>query len=299
VTFLALIALLAAEPEKTKVAVLDIEAVNVDPAVARAFSEAYASAIHELGCCAVTTRAEISALLGFEKEKQLLGCSDNVSCMTEIGGALGVEKLAVGTLSRVEGLYLLTLKLIDTRAAKTEGRFSNRADAVAPLLESVDRGVALIFKEVIAAAPSAEPELGDIEPARTQKAPEEPALELPGTEPPPAEPELAPLQPIATEAAVPAPATAAPEPPSSPQRPWKPGPVGIAALGAGALAGAAGAYFGVAALDATRDAIWATRRDAFDAAKARAQSNAGIATGAFVAAGVAGAAGAVMLVIGF
>jgi hypothetical protein len=63
--------LLAADaaPARVKVAVLDLKAVGVDPAIAENVSEFFTASIDDLGCCQVISRAEISAMLGFEKEK--------------------------------------------------------------------------------------------------------------------------------------------------------------------------------------------------------------------------------------
>lgn len=52
----------------------------------------------------VVTARDISVLLGFERQKQLLGCSDDGMCMAELGNALGVQgvlsELRVGDFRR-------------------------------------------------------------------------------------------------------------------------------------------------------------------------------------------------------
>jgi len=56
--------------------------------------------------------ADMSALLGFERKKQLLGCTDE-SCLTEIAGALGVDRLVSGSVGRVGNSLVVYLALLD------------------------------------------------------------------------------------------------------------------------------------------------------------------------------------------
>src|SRR3990172_8953663 len=39
----------------------------------------------------VTSPRELTALLGLERQRQLLGCEDDSSCLIEIAGAIGVD----------------------------------------------------------------------------------------------------------------------------------------------------------------------------------------------------------------
>src|SRR5512132_1453543 len=60
--------------------------------------------------------SDIEAMLGVERQRQLLGCSDNSSsCLAELGGALGAEYILVGTLAKLERSKRLDVKLLDTR----------------------------------------------------------------------------------------------------------------------------------------------------------------------------------------
>jgi hypothetical protein len=311
----AAFALLAATP--VKVAVLELQATGVDPAVAKNLSEYYAAAIDNLGCCKIITTGEISTMLGFERQKQLLGCTDDSACLAEIGGALGVDKLASGSIGKLGSVYLINLKLVDMSKASVDGRFTEQAGGkVEKLLEVVQKGVYKIFAEVIRAQ-NPEPELAAVEAPAT-----EPELELalapvapapakpPAPKPAPAKPTPAPepeleleLAPIAAAPSKVEPAPAAATQPTKPAEP-KPaegggGIIGIIALGAGAAAAAAGGAFGYFAVEAGRAAVAARDRTTWDQAAASAKTNAMIANAAWVAAGVAGAAGVVMIVMKF
>jgi hypothetical protein len=51
----------------------------------------------------VITADAIRAMLAFDKQKQMLGCSD-AGCLSEIGGALGVDYLVSGKVSLLASL---------------------------------------------------------------------------------------------------------------------------------------------------------------------------------------------------
>ena len=60
---------------------------------------------------------EIRSMIGLAVEKQKLGCQE-VSCLAEIGGALGAERMVTGTLGRLGETYLFAVQLIDVAHAR-------------------------------------------------------------------------------------------------------------------------------------------------------------------------------------
>ncbi len=136
-----LLILLAAVP--IKVAVLDVTTTKVDAELVRTLSEVLSAEVHQSGAFDdVITGRDIVELLQFEQEKQMLGCEDD-SCFAEIGGALGVDKLVISHVGRVDETYVVTLKLVDIRAVKTERRVYRTVKGKSDLLLGVIReGVA-------------------------------------------------------------------------------------------------------------------------------------------------------------
>ncbi len=74
----------------------------------------------------VVTSAEMEAVLGLERQKQLLSC-DQQSCMTELAGALGVDYLIIGTVGRLGKSYLLIVKMLEMRSGRVVASFKQRA----------------------------------------------------------------------------------------------------------------------------------------------------------------------------
>lgn len=84
----------------------------------------------------VTTQSEVAALIGFERQRQLLGCSDDAStCLAELAGGLGVDGLITGNLARVGSGYTVTVKVIAARDGRTLGAYSTRAPSEEALLD--------------------------------------------------------------------------------------------------------------------------------------------------------------------
>ena len=103
------------------VAILQISGDAADDALRTNLVDAVAVELSRWPGTRVITRNEINSMLGLEKLKDATGCSD-MSCLAEIGGALGVERLVAGTLAHQskEGgdFYSLTLQLVDTKHAE-------------------------------------------------------------------------------------------------------------------------------------------------------------------------------------
>lgn len=76
----------------------------------------------------VVGKDDISAMLGVERMKQLLGCADESECMAEISGALNSERAISGDLSRVGDTTLFSLSLIDLKSSKPLARVARRIE---------------------------------------------------------------------------------------------------------------------------------------------------------------------------
>jgi TolB-like protein len=93
----------------------------------------------------VIASSDIVALLGFERQKQLLGCTENAGCIAEIGGSLGVEFVVSGQVGQRGSQYNVSLLVVDARKAKVVTRLSSFSDRNEDaLLNAVRSGVATI-----------------------------------------------------------------------------------------------------------------------------------------------------------
>ncbi len=65
----------------------------------------------------VLASEEIASVLGFERQRQLLGCSD-VNCTVELAGALGVDAITITRLGRVGSQQLIISKVISSKSGE-------------------------------------------------------------------------------------------------------------------------------------------------------------------------------------
>ncbi len=131
-----------------KVAILDLSVSGMEEEVGRKRNDAVigvmAAAIGRLGHTVIST-SDIRAMLGFERQKALLGCESDTSCIAEIGGALGVDLIVSGTLGELGGTFNLSLTLLASDQAKVEARFTGTAGSEAALPATAERGVEVLF----------------------------------------------------------------------------------------------------------------------------------------------------------
>lgn len=109
-----------------QVAVLDLDTPDVRDALRPVVTEVLTTEVARSGVFdEVLAGRDIQQMLTFEEKKQMLGCDDE-SCLAEIGGALGVDRLIVPQVARVSDAWIVTLKQIHIRGASTEHRVYER-----------------------------------------------------------------------------------------------------------------------------------------------------------------------------
>ncbi|MGC4121184.1 MAG: hypothetical protein QM765_42725 [Myxococcales bacterium] len=99
---------------KTKVLVVGLTAKAIDQDTADLFCDALVGELRKRSGLQVADRADIAAVIGAEREKQLLGCTDG-QCMAELGGALGAEFIIRGDVGRVGKVLKVHLVLSDAQ----------------------------------------------------------------------------------------------------------------------------------------------------------------------------------------
>lgn len=138
-----LVLLLSAVP--VRVAATGLQVTGVEPPVAEAWVERFAAVMAE-GGVVVTTQRDVGQILGLERQRQLLGCSDeSTSCLAELAGALGVDAVVSGTVVKTGASYLVTLKVLRAKDASVWASASERLrgeDALQDFLDETARAFA-------------------------------------------------------------------------------------------------------------------------------------------------------------
>ncbi len=92
--------------------------------------------------------SDVQAVLGLERQRQLLGCSDSSSCLVEISGALGAPWLVSGSLAKFGRATRVDLKLLRTRDGKVVFRDGQTFKDDSEVFEAVSVLVAKLLKAV-------------------------------------------------------------------------------------------------------------------------------------------------------
>lgn len=123
--------------------------VNVSPEKSAFFLYHLAQRLEELGVHVVTAQ-QIAALLGVERQKQVLGCGDEqtAQCLVELANAVGVDGLVTGSLGRFGETFQLNLLVVKASDGSLLGSYSGRAESEAALLELLGTAARELATEV-------------------------------------------------------------------------------------------------------------------------------------------------------
>jgi TolB-like protein len=162
-----------AAQKKVRVAVMEFRPLGTEQAKADLLSEIALTRASMMRGFEVIGRSDIASMIGFEKQKQVVGCSDDYGCLAEVGGALGVDLVMVGTLGRLGSLYRIDLKLVDTKRAKVRGRIGATVEEKEEkLVAAVEKAVTdLLLPETPVDEPTPPPVVAAVKPAEKKAAP--------------------------------------------------------------------------------------------------------------------------------
>lgn len=122
-----LVMLSAAEPPSgpgdrpVLIAVPELVPLGVSEEMAQNLTAVIAAELGRYDQLRVISNREIAMLLGVERQKELLGCADD-SCVSQLAGALGADKILSGQIGTVEQSVVFTLQLTDVKSARVDGR---------------------------------------------------------------------------------------------------------------------------------------------------------------------------------
>jgi hypothetical protein len=144
----AAVLLSAAPSTPVHLATVGLTGVDVDAKKLDFLTEYLGQCLGKAGV-AVTTPAAVQAVLGMERQRQLLGCADEKgSCLAEISGALGVDGIVVGSVAKVGAGYAITLKIVGARDGQMLAAENERVSNEDALLDFLSRAAIRMAGEV-------------------------------------------------------------------------------------------------------------------------------------------------------
>ncbi len=147
------LACLAAAPSPPRLTAPGFSGVNVDAKTLTFLSDHLAQQLTQAGL-RVVTASELAAVLGLERQKQLLGCGSD-SCLAELSGALGADGVVVGSVGRFDDGLQLNVKIVSAKDGATLAAFSRRVPSEGKALDALTEGAkAMAAKLLEASAPA-------------------------------------------------------------------------------------------------------------------------------------------------
>lgn len=132
-----------AAPSVERVAVLPMSAY-ADGAPTQALSQILLLELRRFGFIVISPD-EIRTLLDYEAERQIRACEEDLECLAELGGALGVDHLVSGGVGRFGAEWVISLKLLHARTAAVLARsaetFLGPESELVPALRAALRGL--------------------------------------------------------------------------------------------------------------------------------------------------------------
>jgi uncharacterized protein YjbI with pentapeptide repeats/TolB-like protein len=105
--------------KKTTIAVMPFNNLNVSEDEAKALAARFADEIQALATFTILEREQMREILR-EQGFQHAGACDEISCLTEMGKLLSVEKIIGGSISKVGKTYSVQVRIIDLQTGKVE-----------------------------------------------------------------------------------------------------------------------------------------------------------------------------------
>lgn len=141
---------------KVRVAVMDVTSLQgVPPGTAAILTNIVVGDVARAGFDTVS-KSDIASIIGFEKQKQMLGCAEDASCIAELGGALGVDYMLTGQVGQIGSQLHLSLQLVETRKSRVAARVSRFSDPSEDALVKVTReATAEVLAPALARLPAA------------------------------------------------------------------------------------------------------------------------------------------------
>jgi hypothetical protein len=135
-------------------AALNIDAERgVDASLVKLLSDAVLSHLKSSQqFSSVIGSSDIQAMISMEQQKQALGCDED-SCLAQLGGALGVPYLLIGSLGTVGGRFMLNLKLLQVEDARVAERVTKVFADESALLDGLEEALGNLIRGVKAAQP--------------------------------------------------------------------------------------------------------------------------------------------------
>jgi hypothetical protein len=122
-----LLAVSSVGAEKPSAIALPLEGQRIDEETVGVLNQIITGYLSQIHTHRMIAMGDVETMLGFEQKKQILDC-DSVSCLPEIGGALGVDEILRGTVGKLDDKLIIGFTLMNIREATVKNRVTVKID---------------------------------------------------------------------------------------------------------------------------------------------------------------------------
>jgi hypothetical protein len=135
---LLLLALAASGPNDLRLAAVGFSSPNLPPNITNYYA---AHIAHQMTLEGITVSSpeEVGTLIGAERQRQLLGCSESSSCLVEIASALGSGGIVTGTIAKFGNETQIDIKVLSATDGRPLVTFSGLARSDSEVLDVLGR----------------------------------------------------------------------------------------------------------------------------------------------------------------
>jgi TolB-like protein len=124
-----------------------LNSVGLEPGADTLYGELLSQELSKRGVVVMTGR-DVAAVLGLERQKQLMGCAETSGCVAELAAALGVEGVVVGDVGKLGSEILVNLKVLSASTGTVLAQYSNRGHRLEEISSMLAQGASSLVSQL-------------------------------------------------------------------------------------------------------------------------------------------------------
>ena len=136
---------------KTRLAVMPLKTAGAPKSFAEGLTETFATAATNTGVFEVVSPGQVSAVLAYEKRKELMGSCVEDDCYLQVARLVRAQHIVGGSIAKVGDRLALNLVLIDAAQGKALGRISRESTVAAGLMSEVRPAAIVLLQPLLQA----------------------------------------------------------------------------------------------------------------------------------------------------
>lgn len=139
-------------PAQVTVALPGLTTIGLEASAASVYVDRFSTTMEGPRLKVISNR-DIAQVLSFERQRQLMGCAEGMSesCLVELAGALGADVILSGSVAKLEGSYVVTLRAFRATNGQVLASRTGRPETEPALLDWLDSAAVDLRGELLQA----------------------------------------------------------------------------------------------------------------------------------------------------